>query len=410
MASAVAHLTLNEDTPRGLARSFEFEIPPDNLSTVAFPTFNPHMVSSICFFFCTSSCPTTLKASTIIGSITYQALCSASVSEYLDDYIKCQPSNRDVLPKTWRGSIVIDGLDECSSSNVTTVFEEVERLSKSRAIRVLASCPTLWKDLDRATSLFNTPSTTIMIDNIDRSKKADAYISGRIQTWRSAYSLSSESEDLVRKQLQFGWQGMFLWLALQCDVISEDLSEGIPIGDIISSLPRDLPEAYHRVFMRIKDKGFASKVFRLVTAADPALSIDELRDAANITPGEDAWNPIHTTMDELAFLRIHGGPLLEMDENRKVYFIHHSVMMHLLDEPVDGQAQVLHFDLWAAEKHLGYVLITYLNLSDLNRSVATQHKGSSISPAQVPGKIIQSVASAFQFQKVLQHFRPRSQS
>ena len=407
MASAVAHLTLNEGIPATLGSS-------------------PPVASSICFFFCTGSSPTTLKASTIIGSITYQALCSASVSGYLNDYIKSLSFTRilharfdpgacvnlllDVLPKTWIGSIVIDGLDECLSSDITTVFEALQHLSKARTIRVLCSCRTLWKDLDSATALFNSLSATIMIDDVDRSKEADAYISSRIQTWRSAYSLSSESEDLVRKQLQFGWQGMFLWLALQCDVISEDLSEGIPIGDIISSLPRDLPEAYHRVLLRIKDKEFASRIFMLVTAADPALSIDELRVAANVAPGDAAWNPIHTSMDELAFLRMHGGPLLEMDENRKVYFIHHSVVMHLLEGPVDDRAQMLHFDPWAAEKHLGSVLLTYLNLSDFNRSVAKQYRGSPMNSAQVPGKIIQSVASTFQAQKVLQHFRPRSQS
>lgn len=427
MASTVADLTLNEGKAaiptRELPALLKLVRKPVS-DTITTGSSSP-VASSICFFFCTSSSPTTLKASTVIGSITYQALCSVSVSEYLHDYIKCQPSNRmlqvgldpgacidlllDLLPRTWMGSIVIDGLDECRSIDIAIIFKALQRLSKLRAIRVLGSCRTLWKDFDRATTLFNSPSATIMIDDVDRSKEVDAYISGKIRTWRSAFSLSSESEDLVRKQLQFGWQGMFLWLALQCDVISEDLSEGIPIGDIISSLPRDLPEAYHRVLLRIKDKEFASRIFRLVTAADPPLSIDELRVAANITPGEAAWNPIHTTMGELAFLRIHGGPLLEMDENRKVYFIHHSVMVHLIDGPVDYRVETLRFDLWDAETHLGSVLLTYLNLSDFNRSIATQHRSSSMSPARVPDEIMQSVASRFQAQKVLQHFRPRSQ-
>lgn len=241
----------------------------------------------------------------------------------------------------WKVYFVIDGLEECSRGDVDIVFEEVKRLSTCRTVLFLCSSRPLWEHL-REKSILGT-NYTIEMEVANRQDEVNAYISRNLKQCRTRYSLSLDSENLIKEQLQLGWGGMYLWLALQMKGILDDLGNGIPAGDILSNLPCDLPSANDNALLRISEKSVASRIFQIIVAAEPSLTVKKLRVAASITPGEVEWSRVAMPSNQTAFLRRYGGHFMEEDENERVRFIHYSAVQHLFDPPSDPKTQSFHF-------------------------------------------------------------------
>lgn len=340
---------------------------------------------------------------------------SSSLTQYLelDDHsIDVQSEPRacsdlllKVTPKDWRCHIVIDGLDECPRDVVEALFEDLKYLALSRTVLLLCSYRPLSKHLDGAKSSFGS-DLILNMDEVDRSDEVDAYISKNLEKWRKHDQVSLDSENLIRDQLRYGWNGMFLWLALQVEVISDDLFYGKPVVDIISNLPTDLPKAYDRAFLRIAERSLAPTVMKLVAAAESPMTVRELRVAANITPGKRDWNPVKLPEKDTLFLWRYGGHLLEMDEDDHVQFIHHSIFLHLSNQPADPEAHEFHFRLADAKQYMAAVFVTCLNLPSLYGTVATRSQ-----PLQgtfdIAEAVAQSIMPAPLFQAALRYMPSR---
>ncbi|KAI8660956.1 NACHT domain-containing protein [Fusarium keratoplasticum] len=357
MASAVAHLTS------------------------AAPSMDPQGAVTVSNFFCQSNNSKTLSASTLLGSIVGQVLqnpalepslmsfleqlevipdAHAMPEEYIDILLK-------VTPPHWRGIFVVDGLDEMPREEVDDIFGQLHRLGEHRWVSLLCS--------SRPTSVCYTIARskldemwTLSMETADRSGEIRAYLAAEISRWNTIRPLTTELNRLVEEQLLAGCQGMLLWLSLQiediCPRYTQELRSDAEILDILGNLPKDLPGAFDKALSRIRDDKYGSKLFELVASAEPPLSMDELRVAFNVDPGNTKWDDSTLFGSGKALISAYGGSLLDVDEeDLQVRFIHYSVLLHLTARSTDVKTGIFHFDLSEAEMTLGAVCVTYLNYS-----------------------------------------------
>ncbi|KAF6835372.1 NACHT domain-containing protein [Colletotrichum musicola] len=329
-------------------------------------------------FFCTKTTDKTLKRRNIIGSLTCQALRQEVMVPSLVSFLDTKPEAIDSLasmdcvdlllaitPGDWQGVFILDGLDEVPLDEIEDLFVDLQRLIESR--NVLLCCSARSNSICKATVEAMVPvKSTISMEAEDRSADFQAYVSTEIERWKAIRPLSSEVEQLIIKQLLAGCQGMFLWLALQMEVIcskhTQELRSNSSILRILDSLPRSLPEAFDQALLRVSDVRYGSRALRLVAVADSPLTSDELRVAVNVEPGNLAWTS-STIIDSGPSMCFHyGGSLLEMDEEDLcVRLIHHSVFMHLTNPPARPAAAPFHFDLSDAEVDLAATCVTHLS-------------------------------------------------
>lgn len=102
---------------------------------------------------------------------------------------------------------------------------------------------------------------------------------------------------------------------------------------------------------------------KLVISAVTPLHIDEMRVALNIVLGDPLWHGDRIAKDGAQLISLCGGNLLDLDEeDRKVRFIHHSVIQHLLLPAASPSTTAYHFTLEDAQNFTGSTCVTYLNL------------------------------------------------
>lgn len=132
---------------------------------------------------------------------------------------------------------------------------------------------------------------------------------------------------------------------------------------MIFNLPQNLPEALERALEGIIDNSYEGKILQLVLAAECPLTVDELRVALTVSPGETVWYGEKLPKDGAQLMCLCGGILLEVDdEDGKIRFIHHSVIQHLLTPATRPSTAPFHFSLEDAHNFAGSVCVTYLHL------------------------------------------------
>lgn len=329
----------------------------------------------------------------------------AMPEEYIDILLK-------VTPPHWRGIFVVDGLDEMPREEVDDIFSQLHRLGEHRWVSLLCS--------SRPTSVCYTIARskldemwTLSMETADRSGEIRAYLAAEISRWNTIRPLTTELNRLVEEQLLAGCQGMLLWLSLQiediCPRYTQELRSDAEILDILGNLPKDLPGAFDKALSRIRDDKYGSKLFELVASAEPPLSMDELRVAFNVDPGNTKWDDSTLFGSGKALISAYGGSLLDVDEeDLQVRFIHYSVLLHLTARSTDVKTGIFHFDLSEAEMTLGAVCVTYLNYSIFESRVSTAQK---VSFGQVPQttarSVIPSEVSRKAFSLLAKHRRQR---
>lgn len=114
---------------------------------------------------------------------------------------------------------------------------------------------------------------------------------------------------------------------------------------------------------RITDRRYEGRIMKLVISAVTPLHIDEMRVALSIVLGEPVWHGDRIAKDGAQLISLCGGNLLDLDEeDRKVRFIHHSVIQHLLLPAASPSTTAYHFTLEDAQNFTGSTCVTYLNL------------------------------------------------
>ncbi|KAK0380478.1 NACHT domain-containing protein [Colletotrichum limetticola] len=220
------------------------------------------------------------------------------------------------------------------------------------------------------------------------------------KTWKVTYRPRSKTGS-SSGQYQAGsnsWSRnsyLFLWLSLQIEAIcpkyTRELRSESEILDIINNLPRNLPQAFDQAILRIPDMKYGSRVFQLIASADPCLSLDELRVALNVQPGSSIWSSSTLHPSGFTLASTYGGSLLEIDEEDScIRFIHHSVLLHLVQAPALPAASPYHFHLHQAEFELGAICVTYLNYGVFENSMS---HAQNVSFDKIPGTVANSILS-----------------
>lgn len=202
----------------------------------------------------------------------------------------------------------------------------------------------------------------------------------------------------------------YLWVSLQLDSLFPANSKVVNTDDqvlnLITNLPRDLPEAFEQALERIPDRQYEGRIMKLVMSAVTPLDINEIRVALCVVVGEPVWHPEKIAKDGSQLISLCGGNLLDLDEeDRKVRFIHHSVIQHLLQPAARESTIPYHFAIEEAENFAGATCVTYLNLPILDsRMVVTKTLHSTDMLDNVVGTTRRSVPIV---SRLIEHIKSR---
>ena len=188
----------------------------------------------------------------------------------------------------------------------------------------------------------------------------------------------------------------YLWVALQLDAIFPTLAQQVPsdadVINLLTNLPGSLPEAFDVALKRVVDKSHGDRIFKLVTASARPLTVDELRVALTVIPGDRAWSPSRLPSDGAMLVALCGGNLLEVDEeDQRVRFIHHSVLLHFTSDDPQGSSSIFRFTEDEAGKDMGSVCVTYLNYGIWDTRLSTHR---TIDGVQAARRVAEATASA----------------
>ena len=114
-----------------------------------------------------------------------------------------------------------------------------------------------------------------------------------------------------------------------------------------------------------------------MTAARRPLWLGELREAISIEPGDITWNAAKLVNDVMKSLDCCGSLVVVDDEFSTVHLAHSSVRQHLEASPDILDVSEYHIKPDTADKVLGDIVVTYLNLDILQKQVTRYSKTST---------------------------------
>lgn len=391
--------------------------------------------SSLGYFFCRSDEASSLKAREVIGSLARQLF-----EDLPDDEFRLNQVNHSLvgttlsteqivsdmmllLPPHWQYILVIDGLDECEKDQAKALLGSIQSLLKlsSHMFRIFL---TGRSDFASRVSEQIPPDYHIHISPINNGPEISRYIEHALEDALESNRLKLRDPSIILKiqeALELGACEMsvstlivasyvcinssvlrFLWVAFQIDSICA-LNNDHDIISSLKDLPKGLPATFRRILRRLQDSPFADpglgrKIFEIVAAAHEPLTLDELREAISIIPGNTVWDGSRLVNDILRSLESCGSLLIVDEELSTVHFAHSSVKLHLSSEPTALDVRVYHIEPFQADINLGKVVVTYLNLDVLGNQLSKRREpasGPANGPAQlytasVPSSVIKS--------------------
>ena len=191
----------------------------------------------------------------------------------------------------------------------------------------------------------------------------------------------------------------FLWVTFQIDSICSQKTDAA-ILTALEDLPKDLPDTFNRILRKLQysdtaDPLFCRKIFDLLAAAQRPLTLEELREAISVEPGETKWDVSNVVNDMLKTLLDSCGSLVAVDEEHlTVHFAHHSVKQHLLSEPRDSEVREYHIGLKEADLYLGDIIVTYLNFGIFDRQLTKANSSPLPQAINYPSAILGSLSQS----------------
>jgi hypothetical protein len=192
----------------------------------------------------------------------------------------------------------------------------------------------------------------------------------------------------IRDALLKGSQGMFLWVALQIESLCAMRTDAA-IRDALADLPKDLPETFSRILQRSQGSGkpYQRPILELITIAHRPLTIEELREALSVVPGDAVWNSEKLLNDVYSTLSCCGCLLTVDEEELTVRLVHHSVKQFLLNGFADSSN--ISFTLNSAQRKMADIIVTYLSYGVFETRLSTL-VAPQMMTGSVPSGIIHS--------------------
>ena len=371
--------------------------------------------TSVGYFFCSYDDFVSLKAQAITGSLARQFLGGVPAK----DFNKLDPDVGDMsfniqqlvshmlglLPPNKQYMIILDGLDECELHQANLLFQALHSLLTSstqvfklfwtgRSDFVERASHQLHSDFHVRISQSHSGSE---ISRFIELALDEALENGRLQLrdpriiFQIQDALEKEAREMyvvitilllffLTKKLRF------LWVTFQIDSICrENTDEGVLKA--LEDLPKDLPTTYRRILRRLRDSASTDpltgkKIFEIVSAARRPLTLEELREAISIEPGDTNWTTARLVNDMMKALDCCGSLVVVDEELSTIHFAHSSVKRHLETSPNALDIPVYHIESIFADILLGRIIVTYLNLDVLQKSIANVTNASQESATQ----------------------------
>ncbi|OQE06082.1 hypothetical protein PENVUL_c020G06499 [Penicillium vulpinum] len=208
---------------------------------------------------------------------------SSSETFWLHGIPGCGKTKLAEIPFT----IVIDALDECSSQQRRVLLEALEEI-RQRCRDVVKIFVSSRHEEDIAVSFKKGEilEVTCQANNEDLKQFVETEVERFVKRWSTMHDESTAvlqklGED-IKEALMTGAQGMFLWVTLQLESISdiEHVKDIDSIRRVLTSLPPSLAKSYEAIYRRIHSMGestrrVAIQSFQWLLCAKRKLSVSE---------------------------------------------------------------------------------------------------------------------------------------
>ncbi|KAL8802033.1 MAG: hypothetical protein Q9200_006727 [Gallowayella weberi] len=361
---------------------------------------SPKHVTS--FFFCRFDDQESLKARTIVGSIARQFVNDVPEDNFrgFDNETPVVEYLEIALSHTRQYFIILDGLDECSEVEIREVSEVLHRLLSSPRLQIKIfwfSRPNIvdWLPPKLKTEQQISLETTESQDRV--ASDISKFIKITLEEWLEGDTPSLRIIDpntvlMAVRCLENEAHGMFLWVKLQLQTLSEKKSDE-QIINTLKHLPRDLPQTFERILARFTeadDVDIGSKIFRWAAVAKRPLTLQEIREAIGIAPLQDSWDARCFINDIKKAVACCGNLIFIEEEQQTIHFTHSSVQQYLLSKPANKSLSRYHIDLEEADAYAGAICVTYLNLPVFNKQLMRTPK-ANLSTAAITSTVIKSI-------------------
>ncbi|KAI7773232.1 hypothetical protein LA080_011497 [Diaporthe eres] len=316
--------------------------------------------------------------------VEIRTITSDSGSQREDNLPYCRQracANERRIYVNFQHSKIVPVLGEKVNDEITEVIHGIRHLMARRVVLLCYSARS-GSMFQRLTVQKLAAKFSLNLDGKMHDEAIESYITmelaRRIQSSQTGL-FSHRLEELVKKQLIAGAHGMFLWVTLQLDSIFPGHSRTVvtheQILNLIYNLPKDLPEAFERALEEIIDDRYGDSIMKIIMAAQSPLTLDELRVALTVVPGDPVWYAAKTPADAIQLIALCGGNLLELDEeDGKVRFIHYSVLSHLHQTTENPRTALYHSSPEEADILVGAICVTFLNMRIFDTDVAATNK------------------------------------
>ncbi|KAJ5503640.1 hypothetical protein N7463_006514 [Penicillium fimorum] len=353
----------------------------------------------VAYFFCRHDVSESLKARGVIGSLARQLLYHISdftaAAEYLDRTHQCEPMDRLMgllscclapLRKTTRFFLVVDGLDELDGLQRDIVIQQLSDLQSETFMMLLCISLREGPNENPLKANFTQLAAPVVTQIPNNTPDIEYFIETELESRIESAKLTIGSPLLIleiQDALLKGSQGMFLWVALQIESLCAMESDE-EIREALADLPKDLSETFSRT-LRPKSQNTRQKdIFAILTVAQSPLTLQQLREALCVVPGDLNWNSdrllnnMHNTLASC-------GSLVAIDEEElTIHLVHHSVKQFLLGEFKDSIEPLVNVD--EAHQMMASIILTYLNYSvfetQISKTVIPQLRTGSL-PSEV---------------------------
>lgn len=195
--------------------------------------------------------PDSLKAASILGSVAFNLMdhlpaeaIAWKKAENFDAMVNTfDPESiisflLDLLPTDGTYIVIADGLEDCSDADLKDVISGLRRLNKDRTVLLCYSCRS-GSRFQYIARQYLTPEFFISLDNVNHDVELESYIAEEVTRRNATRHLSPELEELVKKQLILGAQGMSVGKILNQGNGTKQMSAGI-YGPPFSLIPSSL--------------------------------------------------------------------------------------------------------------------------------------------------------------------------
>jgi hypothetical protein len=344
--------------------------------------------TSVAYFFVREDLPDSLKARTIVGSLTRQLLVTKDDWTDATEAISSSLGVHEMLSlllefcnKQQKIYLVLDGLDLCKKEDIEVIVGFVKQLQEEMWV---LTCVSLRQQPDREPDAVYRGFRTLQISSLpDNNSDIASFIDAELARCVEDSNLKLGNAALIltiRDALLAGSNGMFLWVSLQIKVLCS-METDMEIEDALADLPIDLSETYFRILGKEQGrrKVHQGRILRLITAATLPLTTDEMRDALSITPGQTDWTKRNTINDIYSTLTTCGCLIQVDEEENTVRFVHQSVKEFFLRPQLHHLANVSSEDsrdsavVTMEDCHgtMADIIVTYLSYGVFDKRVST---------------------------------------